>query len=197
MRFVKTTLIGGVLFLVPIIIAVVILGKAFQLMRAVAAPLANSIPTRTLSGAAMASIVSWAAIVVLCFLAGLVARSAVADRLMRSLESGFLTSLPAYGFVKGMTTSLAGRDDSETMVPVLAKFDDVAQLAFEVERDPDGRVVIYVPGAPDPFAGAVMLMSADRIERLDVKFAAALKNIRKLGRGTGELLRATAGSGRS
>ena len=69
--------------------------------------------------------------------------------------------------------------------------------AFEVERDPDGRVVIYVPGAPDPFAGAVMLMSADRIERLDVKFAAALKNIRKLGRGTGELLRATAGSGRS
>jgi len=187
--FLKTTVTGGLVFLVPIIIIVVILGKAYGLMVALAAPLASWIPIDAIGGVALANLLAVAAIVVLCFAAGLVARSSAAVRAVQSLESGFLTSIPGYGFIKGMTESLTGRVGSETMKPVLAKFDDSSQVAFEIERDSDGQVIVYVPGAPDPWSGSVFVMTEDRVEPLDLSLPAAVKNIRTLGRGTTRLLR--------
>ncbi len=90
-----------------------------------------------------------------------------------------------------MTESLAGQSGSETLKRVLAKFDDASQVAFEIERNPDGRVVVYVPGAPDPWSGAVFVMTADRVEPLEASLPAAVKNIRTLGRGTTQLLNRT------
>jgi len=191
MNFLKTTLIGGLVFLVPIIVVVAILGKAHRLMAALAAPLAAWIPIDAIGGVALANLLAVAAIVVLCFAAGLVARSSTAVRAVQSLESGFLTSIPGYGFIKGMTEGLAGREGSEALKPVLAKFDDASQVAFEIERNPDGRVVVYVPGAPDPWSGAVFVMTADRVEPLEASMHAAVKNIRTLGRGTSRLLNRT------
>ncbi len=188
MNFLKTTLIGGLVFLVPIIVVVAILGKAFGLMAAGAAPLAAWIPIDSIGGVALANLLAVVAIVVLCFAAGLVARSSAAVRAVQSLESGFLTSIPGYGFIKGMTEGLAGREGPEALRPVLAKFDDASQVAFEIERNPDGRVVVYVPGAPDPWSGAVFVMTADRVEPLEASMPAAVKNIRALGRGTTRLL---------
>ena len=75
MNFLKTTLVGGLVFLVPIIVVVAILGKAFGLMAALAAPLATWIPIDSIGGVALANLLAVAAIVVLCFVAGLVARS--------------------------------------------------------------------------------------------------------------------------
>ncbi len=54
-----------------------------------------------------------------------------------------------------------------------------------------GRVVVYVPGAPDPWSGAVFVMTADRVEPLEASMPAAVKNIRALGRGTTRLLNRT------
>jgi uncharacterized membrane protein len=73
------------------------------------------------------------------------------------------------------------------MKPVLAKMDDASQLAFEVERLQDGRVVVYVPGAPDPWSGGVLVMTEDRIEPLPISMVAAVQNLRALGRGTGAI----------
>jgi uncharacterized membrane protein len=189
MNFLKTTLIGGLVFLVPIMIIVVILAKAHRLMVALSAPLAKWIPIDAIGGVALANLLAVAALVVLCFVAGFVARSSAAVRAVQSLESGFLTSIPGYGIIKGMTESLTGQSGPETMKPVLARFDDASQVAFEIERDPDGRVVVYIPGAPDPWSGSVFVMTADRVEPLEASMPAAVKNIRTLGRGTSELMR--------
>ena len=188
MNFLKTTLVGGLVFLVPIIVIMAILGKAFRLMAALAAPLAAWIPIDSIGGVALADLLVVATLVVLCFAAGLVARSSAAVRAVQSVESGFLTSIPGYGLIKGMTEGLAGREGSQALKPVLVKFDDASQIAFEIERNPDGRVVVFVPGAPDPWSGAVFVMTADRVEPLEASMPAAVKNIRALGRGTTRLL---------
>jgi len=191
MKFLKTTVVGGLVFLVPIIVVVAILGKAFGLMAALAAPLAGWIPIDSIGGVALANLLAVAAIVVLCFVAGLVARSSAAVRAVQSLESGFLTSIPGYGIIKGMTEGLTAQGGSERMKPVLARFDDASQVAFEIERDADGRVVVYIPGAPDPWSGAVFVMTADRVEPLEASMSEAVRNIRTLGRGATRLLNRT------
>jgi uncharacterized membrane protein len=79
------------------------------------------------------------------------------------------------------------------MRPVLVHFDDCAQLAFEVDQLADGRRVVYIPSAPDPRAGTVLVMDKNRVEHLPMTFVAAISSFRALGRGVGPALSASAG----
>ena len=189
MDFLKTTLLGGIVFLMPFAFVMLILGKVLKWMAAVAEPLTRWIGLDSIAGVARADLVAAVAIVGLCFVAGLVAKRPRNGRVRRRLEAGFLTSVPGYGVIKGLTEGLAGVQDADTMKPVLARFDDAAQVAFEMGRASDGRVVLYVPGAPDPWSGGLLVMTADRVEPLDITLPAALRSFRALGRGSEELLR--------
>lgn len=189
MDFLKTTLLGGIVFLMPFAFVMLVLGKVLKWTAAVAEPLTRWIGSDSIAGVARADFVAAAAIVGLCFVAGLVAKRPRTGRVRRRLEAGFLTSVPGYGVIKGLTEGLAGVQDPDTMKPVLARFDDAAQVAFEMGRASDGRVVLYVPGAPDPWSGGLLVMAADRVEPLDITLPAALRSFRALGRGSEELLR--------
>ena len=196
MNFIKTTLVGGIVFLVPIVILAMILGKAYALMLRVAAPLSDLIPLEAIGGVTLANLLAVLVMLASCFLAGLVAKSRLAARAIGSLENSVLSAIPGYAFVKGMIGGIVGAESEGKLDPVLVRLDDAWQVAFEVERCQDGRVVVYVPGAPEPWSGAVLLVDAERVERLDIKMPSAIKNIKGLGRGTGALLKATGEKGR-
>jgi uncharacterized membrane protein len=187
-RFIRTTVIGGVVFLVPFIVIVFVLGKAFQLMSHVAAPLSKVVPLETVGDIAVVNLIAIGLILLLCFLAGLIARTAVADSLVHGLETRVLSHIPIYEFVKGMTSSVVEAEKGEAMTPVLVRLDDYAQLAFEMERTGTGDVVVYLPGAPNPWSGAVCIVSPDRVTPLGASVLAAVQNIKHLGKGTGALV---------
>lgn len=188
MKFLKTTVVGGLVFLVPISVAVLILGKTFTMMSRLAAPLAGWLPVDSIGGIALANLLAVVAIVAVCFLAGLIAKSRLATRLVGSLESRVLYSLPGYAFIKGLIGGLTEDDADGSLTPVLARFDDTWQIAFRVEDLSDGRIVLYIPGAPDPWSGSLNVMAPDRVEPLGLTMAAAVRLLRTLGRGSSDLL---------
>jgi uncharacterized membrane protein len=188
-RFLKTTVIGGIVFLVPLIIIVAIIGKAFEIMRKVADPLSSLMPIESVGDIAIVNFIAFALIVLVCFLAGLAARTLSAGKLVQFLESRILSHIPAYAFIKGMTASVAGAEDGKGMTAVLARLDDYSQIAFEIERLAGGNVIVYLPGAPNPWSGSVCVMTEDRVQPIDATMMSAVQNIRHLGRGSGELLR--------
>lgn len=186
--FFKATVVGGLIFLLPLVVILFVVGKALRLSRTVAEPMAGVLPVDSIVGVALVDLLGLLLIMVLCFVAGLIARNSLASKAVREAEARFLWKIPAYSFVKGITDSFGGDDSSASMKAVLAKLDDAAQLAFEVERLEDGRVVVYVPGAPDPWSGAILVMTPDRIESLPISMVAAVQNLRALGRGTRAIL---------
>ncbi len=188
-RFLKTTVIGGIIFLVPLIIIVAIIGKALEIMKKVAEPLSALIPIDSVGDIAIVNVIALALIVLVCFLAGLAARTVSAGKLVHILETRILSHIPAYAFIKGMTASVAGAEDGKGMTAVLARLDDYSQIAFEIERVEGGNVIVYLPGAPNPWSGSVCIMTEDRIQPVDATMMSAVQNIRHLGRGSGELLR--------
>ncbi len=185
----KTTVIGGIVFLVPIIIVVAIMGKAFEIMKMVADPLSALVPIDTAGKIAIVNLIASALIVLVCFLAGLAARTETAAKVVRTLETKFLSHIPAYAFVKGMTASVAGTEHGEEMTAVLARLDDYSQIAFEIERLEGGNVAVYLPGAPNPWSGSVCIMTEDRIQPINASMMSAVRTISHLGKGSGELLR--------
>ena len=184
MKFIKTTIIGGLVFMVPVVIVLVIAGKALEIMMLVAKPLGNLIPVDSIGGVAVANVLALLGLALICFVAGLIARSEMARKVYRSLDSALL-AIPGYAFVRGFTDSMtSSQETAKSLLPVLVRFDDNEQIGFEVERLEQGKVVIYLPGAPDPWSGSVVYFSEDRVKRLDMTVAQAINNIRHLGRGS-------------
>lgn len=188
MKFIKSTLIGGIFFLIPLAALVMILGKVFTFFVNLTAPFKHWWPLDRVLGIAIADLIAVAIIIALCFLAGLFAHSKTAANFVSSLESRFLDNIPGYAFLKSMTGSVTGKEQETAMTPILARFDDASQVAFKIESLPDGRAIVYIPGAPDPWAGSLMVMAADRVEPLECSLQQAVKNIRGLGARSGELL---------
>ncbi|MBT3194782.1 MAG: DUF502 domain-containing protein [Verrucomicrobia bacterium] len=186
-QFIKTTILGGLIFLVPLVVVTVVLAKAHEVMSKVAKPFSALIPLDTVGGVAIANLLAILAILLCCLIVGMLAKGDTAKRLLKSTEEKLLV-IPAYAFVKGVTDSLISSEEAaKAFIPVIVKFDDNAQMAFEIERSEEGNVVIYLPGSPNPWSGSMVYFKEDRVERLDMSVPDAINNIRHLGRGSAKL----------
>lgn len=183
----KTTLIGGVVLLLPLVVALAVVGQGVALVGKAAAPLIALLPDRSVGGVALATLATVLLLLLLCFGAGLLARAALGRRLSDSFENRLHALYPRYTVFKGMTQDLAGQG-MQGLKPVLVGFDDQQTLAMEVERLADGRVVLFLPGAPDPWSGNVVLVDPHRVTALAVELGAVNRVLKGLGRGTARLL---------
>jgi uncharacterized membrane protein len=187
MQFIKTTIIGGLVFLVPVVIIVAILGKALEIMLLVAKPLDALIPSGSIGGIAIVNVLAVLAVVLFCFIAGVISRSALAKKAYSALDTALL-AIPGYAFIKGFTDSISSSEKAaKSFLPVIVQFDDNAQIGFEVERIDGGNVVVYLPGAPNPWSGSVAYFSEERVKHLNMTVAQAVGNIRQLGRGSDQI----------
>jgi uncharacterized membrane protein len=186
--FTKSTVIGGLFFLVPVAVIIFVVDKLAGFMRSVADSLAPVIPVETVLGGLALNLIALLVVVGLCFLAGLIAQSAGARKVKAKLESGLLTAIPGYSFVKGFTDSMRQSDElAESFFPILVRFNDYSQLAFEIERVKDSDVVVYLPGAPNPWSGKVVYVTPDRVTHVPMTVMEMIQNIGMLGRGSGEI----------
>jgi len=186
--FIKTTIVGGLIFLVPIIVLIIILSKALGITKPIVRPLVTLITVETVAGIGVATLLAIFVIVMFCFLTGLLAKTDLAKKIINWLELTILSNIPGYTFMKRMSESFAGSDIEQEYKAVLARFDDGWQIAFLIERVEGGYVTVFIPDAPSPWSGSIFIMTEDRIKPIDVPNKAVLKCIQRLGAGSNALL---------
>jgi uncharacterized membrane protein len=184
LSFIKTTLVGGLFFLLPLVVAVFLLQKAIQVVAKVLHPVASHLPIASVVGIGAADVLAALLLVGVGFLAGLLGRTGLGSRIHGKLEQLILRKMPGYTLLKGA----AGAEGSAEVEVALARFDDNTVLGFIMEKSADGLLTVFVPSAPTPAAGTVFYLTEDRVQRLDVPVAAASKVIMRLGIGSKDLL---------
>jgi len=189
LHFLRATIVGGVLFLVPVIVLTIVIGKAFTISRMIVRPLAEHMPIDSVGGIAASKLLAIAVIIGFCFLAGLFAKTVFARKMISWIENALLSNLPGYSLMKGMGESVVGIESDKPHEPVLARIEDAWQIAFLIERIEGGHVAVFIPGAPSPWSGSVYFMTEDRIKPLDVPVMPALSCLRRLGIGANALLK--------
>ena len=95
-EFVKTTVVGGIVFLVPLILLILVLRHAMAFAGKIAGPVAEAFPAHKFAGIAVATIIAAFVLLLLSFLAGLFARTGFGRDLARWLEDSLLGNLPQY-----------------------------------------------------------------------------------------------------
>jgi uncharacterized membrane protein len=184
----RTTLAGGVLFLVPLVVLFIILEKALRIAHKVVAPLAAHIPVESIIGLKTPKLLAIGLILLFCFLSGLLARTRLAQAVINWLETTVLSNLPGYQFMKAVAQSTLNVEGSKAREIVLAHIDEAWQLAFLVERLDNGLIAVFVPDAPNPNSGAVLLLTPDRVVPVDLSLQATFKCLKRLGVGSNALV---------
>ena len=182
-QFVRTTIVGGLFFLASIIVLIVILAKAFEYAKKGLNAVLVHIPAASDLSAGAATLLSVALVALVCFLAGLVARSVTAQRVINALESSVLSKIPAYDYLKQESASALGVAEIGELPVVFVPMEGGWQLGVQTEALSDGLVSIFIPGAPNPHSGSVFFFSADNVRPAGVKMAAALNCLRRCGAG--------------
>ena len=187
-RFLRTTILGGAFFLMPVVVLPYLLNKAFDLARRGLKPVAKLIPDQLVSGTTAEAIMAIGLIVLLCLIAGLFARTLVAQKITTQLESAVLSKVPAYDHLKQAGLSMMGLGEIAEHPVVLAQLGDAWRLAVQTDIAEGGLAAVFIPNSPNTFSGSVFFVASDRVQRLDVPLAAALQCLERCGVGGGSLL---------
>jgi uncharacterized membrane protein len=185
-EFVTSTLVGGLLIVVPLYLAIVLLLKGMKSVAGLVRPLAALLPERVPAE----HLLSLVLVLAVCFLVGLAVRTESGRAARERMEVALFGRLPGYGLLRSLTQRLAGDSDESTWMPALIEIEDALVPAFIIEALDDGRFTVFVPSVPTPLAGAVYVLSPERVHMLDVPFTQAVKSISRWGSGSRELVAA-------
>jgi uncharacterized membrane protein len=189
--FFRTTLVGGLTFLLPIVLIAWLFQKAMSLAGKLAKPAMALLPESLAGGVIIGALETGLALLIIAFAAGLIARTAIGQRFMLWVENSLIGSLPQFSFVRGIADSVDDSDHDHVEV-VLVPADAGWALGFIFEASDAAIVAVFLPGAPQWTSGSVVFAERANIRPAGIGFPGAIKIMRKLGVGSGKLVEALA-----
>ncbi|MFH6965631.1 DUF502 domain-containing protein [Flavobacterium sp. FlaQc-28] len=189
LKIIKATFLGGILFLVPLVVLLIVLEKGYVIIQKTTLPLVNSFPKVNVLGIAIQELIGILIIILICFVAGVLAKTANAKKLVQKLEDGILSFVPGYSFMKSMNENILGFESNEDLKVILVPTDAGLQFAFLIEQVNENQFTVFIPDAPNPWSGSVVFVEKKDITDIQITQKQALACIRKLGYGSKELLK--------
>ncbi len=186
--FIRTTVIGGVVFLVPLVIVLLALGKALAFASHLATPIANLFPEFSLLGLGAKTLIGIVLLILIAFGAGLLARTELGKMGRDWIEDTLLNAIPQYQMVKSMVEGYAAIENAEGLKPLLISIEGGWQIGYLLEEIQEGWVSVFVPQAPTPTSGNVMLLPSARVRELDMPIGEAMLLVKRLGFGASAAL---------
>jgi uncharacterized membrane protein len=184
--FIASTIVAGILVVTPVYLACLLLLRAMKSLSKVMGPLSKLLPEWLPAEGLLSLLI----VLVGCFLIGLSVRTAVGRGLVDRLQTSLFRKIPGYELFRSLTQRMAGRTQDQTWKPALAEIEEALVPAFIIEELADGSFTVFVPAVPTPVAGAIYILSADRVHPLDVPFTQVVKTISRWGSGAKELVAA-------
>lgn len=179
--FIKTTLLGGILFLLPVVLLVTFLGKAIQIIMDVLQPIDEFLGIDTIGGIAFLNFISFVVLIFICFIAGIIAQSKPGRKFFQAIEQKLL-NIPGYAVLKARVTgNLQYSSTERSMKPVLAKIGTRQQIGFEVSRLASGKIAVFLPKSPDPWSGTLVFINEEEIEPINASIRDTLQIFESLG----------------
>ena len=181
--FLRMTLVGGLLVVLPLWVSVLLLVKAIKSALVVLHPLAKLLPQTLVHP----NVVAFGLLVLICFAVGLLIRTRFGQRFGDWLEKHLLGRIPGFSIVHGMIRQLAGAKDEQSFQPALVELEEALVPAFIIEKHADGQFTVFVSSSPTPMAGAIYILQPERVHPVDMPLRKAMVCVTKWGSGAAEM----------
>ena len=181
--FLKVTLVGGLLVVLPLWVSLLMLFKAINGALKMLLPLAKLLPQRIVHEKISAILL----LLLICFVVGLLTRTQLGQRLGHWIVENILNRIPGFELIRGMTRQVAGDKDEQSFQPALVEIEEGLVPAFIIEKHMDGQFTVFVSSSPTPMAGAIYILSPERVHPVDVPLRKAMVCVTKWGAGAAEM----------
>jgi len=181
--FLKVTLVGGLLVVLPVWLSILLLLKAIKSALSLLQPIAKLVPQSLVHP----NVVAVCLLLLICFAVGLLIRTRPGQLLGDWLEQHLLGRIPGFSLVRGMIQQFAGAKDEQSFQPALVEIEDALVPAFIIEKHADGQFTVFVSSSPTPMAGAIYILQPERVHPVDVPLRKAMVCVTKWGSGAAEM----------
>jgi uncharacterized membrane protein len=185
-ELIKSSLVGGLLILVPIYLSALLILKAMKAVARLVKPIAALLP-KWFPGETFLSLLL---VLIICFLVGAAVRTRRGRATRERIEKTLFERLPGYALFRSLTQQLAGTPEENVWKPALAEIEEALVPAFIIEELDDRSFTVFVPAAPTPFTGSIYILTPERVHPVDVPFTHAVKLLSRWGSGSKELIAA-------
>ena len=190
-QFIKDTLVGGVLFLLPGALLLWLAEKVLPLARQLMKPVENLLPGHLVAQFALGTLLAVLALLLVAFIAGLLARTAPGQRLIRWIEESIVGSLPQYRMAKSVLEGRGGGDGDGVpdVQPVLVPAGEGWRIGMKFDSIEGGWASVFLPNSPKARTGSIVLLPESSLRPLDLPIGEATLLLSRLGGGAGAALR--------
>jgi uncharacterized membrane protein len=188
--FLKTTTLGGLLVLLPVVLTGFLLSKALGAARVAAAKMISLVTGQPSETVQFPMILAVLLVLAISFVLGLLLNLRIGARSERWVERVILFRVPGYAAVKNIINGLANTErEGMVKAALVSVADGVNVLAFVMEDHGDGRLTIFIPSSPSAASGSVQIVHQDRVKMLNVRLPSVVTMLNQWGVGAQRLLR--------
>jgi uncharacterized membrane protein len=183
-EFIKTTMLGGVLVWIPLVLCYLMFSELLEVLIAMARPVAEMVTIEGLDNDTEVLLIAILILLICSFGFGLALRSVRMQQFGNWFENAVLSKFPIYRPIKSLSHSLLGAVSKDSYTcGILEDTSGVRELVYIVEDPGNGYLTVLTPWAPTGLSGAVKIVKADMIKPIDASVGDATIIMSNLGMG--------------
>lgn len=183
-RFIKTTVAGGLLFILPLLLVFMLLEKGVHLLREPIHKLLPMFAEYSIAGVTLFTVVALVVLVLICFFAGLLAKTRFGTAVFNALEDNVLGKVPGYALLKDATVRLTGLENVEGAKVGLLNEDDGWLFCLVLEQQEAWFSVFILDAGPaSGTSGEVRVVPASQVRLTELTWLQVLACVRRGGHG--------------
>lgn len=191
-KFFITTILGGLLVILPIVIILWAFNMLIRFIVSNITPV-TMIVDKFISVRYLPEIISAIIIVIICFLVGLSVRTKLGNWIHINIEEKILTKIPGYNMVKGAINQLISTEKKTkpfSQVVLFKLFNNEVLLTGVITDDEDEEyVTIFCATAPNPTSGFIYHVLRKDVFLVDISVEDAMRTVFSGGSGSSMLLK--------
>jgi uncharacterized membrane protein len=193
-KFFKTTLLGGIIVILPAIILIFAFKWLFGVVGNAIEPLTNMAERQLTLGEYnryVAPVIVLSVIILGCFLFGLFVRTKLGQMIYMGFENSFLSKAPGYRMIKETVNQLLGKKTSRFSTVALVQIfeNDTLVTAFITDEHENGMVTVFVPTGPNPTSGFIYHLDRKFVHPVDISVEDAMRSVISCGAGSEKLVK--------
>ncbi|WP_250657602.1 DUF502 domain-containing protein [Alkalimarinus coralli] len=194
-KFVKTSLVGGILVLLPIVILVLLFNWAFNIVTNMIQPLTDLIIKNNGMPEVLGDMLAIMVIFLVCFVIGSIVSTGVGVLMHTHFDKYLARIAPGYRLIKEIVGQFFGDKASSPFAngevaraSIFGKGCGTTVTAIVTSRHADGFYTVFVPTGPNPTSGNMFHLPPEQVEVCpDIKVEDMMRTIIACGAGSGAL----------
>lgn len=196
-KFIKTTLFGGVVVILPVVIIAFFLKWFFKTVTDLIQPLTNYALKHYYVPEFVADTIVIMLIILACFFVGMVVQTTIGRFFHKFFDKILIKLAPGYRLVKEVVVQLFGQNENSPFingqvakVKIFGEQCETEVTALITDKHTDGTYTIFMPTGPNPTSGNIYHVQASQVTLCpDIPLDSAMRTVIACGAGSGEIFK--------